>query len=364
MAGVTVIIPTYNRAGSIGAAIESVLGQSYGDYEIIVVDDGSTDDTPDRVGRYRSVIRYLRKSNGGAASARNEGLRHARGRYIAWLDSDDEWLPFKLELQMQAFRQFPDVRLVFSDFSALDEDETLTYSYGMDYFRSYGRYGRELSRIYEGRETIACDVTVHGRPVSTFGVYHGRIYESMIWGNLIGTPTVVFERGLVDECGMLDQSLGVYEDYEFHLRLCRVARVGYVDLPTMVYRSARSDRLTYDGDLASLVRQRETLLRVLERVVVDDPEVCRRHPHWWAECAGRCHAKLSTYLAVADRRKARTHWWKALRLSRRVALSPKTAARVWLPKPLVRGLQTVSRGLFPDRAAYLRDKTPLGRRTA
>ena len=125
---VSVIIPTYNRGYCISESIDSVLAQTFTDYEILVVDDGSTDDTRERLRAYEDRVRYLWQPHGNAASARNEGLRHARGRYVAWLDSDDTWLPFKLDLQLRVLEQFPDAQIVASDFSAMDESGTVTWS--------------------------------------------------------------------------------------------------------------------------------------------------------------------------------------------------------------------------------------------
>lgn len=91
---VSVIIPVYNRAHYIKECLDSVLSQTYKDYEIIVVDDGSTDNVKEVLLPNMQQIRYIYKENGGAASARNVGIMHAKGDYIAWLDSDDRWLPF------------------------------------------------------------------------------------------------------------------------------------------------------------------------------------------------------------------------------------------------------------------------------
>ena len=106
---VSVVITTYNKADTVAPAIESVLRQTYADHEILVVDDGSTDNTAEVVGRYGARVRYLAKKNGGTGSARNLGIAEARGEYVALLDGDDLWLPRKLELQMAAFEREPEV---------------------------------------------------------------------------------------------------------------------------------------------------------------------------------------------------------------------------------------------------------------
>ena len=106
---VSVVIVTYNKADTLPAAINSVLAQTYRDREILVVDDGSSDDTAERVKAYGDAIRYLPKKNGGTGSARNLGSAQALGRFVAFLDGDDLWLPDKLQLQMEAFHREPDL---------------------------------------------------------------------------------------------------------------------------------------------------------------------------------------------------------------------------------------------------------------
>ena len=118
---VSVLIPTYNRRRFVVDAVQSVLAQEYDDLEIVVVDDGSTDGTDSALAPYRSSIRYIRTANQGPAMARNVGMRAARGEYIAWLDSDDLYYPFKIRLQAQLLDELPTVGMVYSDFSAFDD---------------------------------------------------------------------------------------------------------------------------------------------------------------------------------------------------------------------------------------------------
>src|SRR5689334_21473917 len=100
---VSVVIPTYNRAAFLPAAIDSALSQSYPPCEILVVDDGSTDHTADVVAAYRARVRLIAQSNQGTAAGRNAGVAASSGAYVAFLDSDDLWLPHKLERQMERF---------------------------------------------------------------------------------------------------------------------------------------------------------------------------------------------------------------------------------------------------------------------
>ena len=120
---VSVVIVTYNKADTIAAAIDSVLAQTYQDLEVLVVDDGSTDETAARVKGYGDRVRYLPKTNGGTGSARNVGIANARGRFIAFLDGDDLWLPTKLEIQLAVFEREPHILAV--QCSAYCVDNTL-----------------------------------------------------------------------------------------------------------------------------------------------------------------------------------------------------------------------------------------------
>jgi len=116
---VSVIIPTYNRADFLTEAVNSVLSQTWRDLEIIVVDDGSTDGTQEVVRRYGEQVNYFCKENEGPSSARNMGIKKARGPYVAFLDSDDVWEPEKLRIQMDFMGEHPEIRLVCTDSSLL-----------------------------------------------------------------------------------------------------------------------------------------------------------------------------------------------------------------------------------------------------
>ena len=119
---VSVLIPTFNRQQYIVGAIQSVLAQNFDDMEIIVVDDGSTDHTEEVLQPYLPHIRYIRTENQGPARARNVGMQAAQGDYIAYLDSDDLYYPFKISIQAQILDARPDIGMIYSEFSAFSED--------------------------------------------------------------------------------------------------------------------------------------------------------------------------------------------------------------------------------------------------
>ena len=118
----TVIIPVYNGERFLGAAIESVLHQTFQDYELIVVDDGSTDKTSNVVDAYKGRLKFLTQSNSGQASARNLGFRCSSGEYLAFLDADDLWYPNMLETEVMALEENPKSGLVYSDLDIIDEN--------------------------------------------------------------------------------------------------------------------------------------------------------------------------------------------------------------------------------------------------
>ena len=117
---VSVVIPTYNMAAYVGQAIDSVLAQTFHDFEIVVVDDGSTDGTPELLAQYGPRVRVLRQPNRGGAGALNAGIRAGRGEWIAWLSADDLWEPRKLEKEVEAARRFPHAALVYTDYVYVD----------------------------------------------------------------------------------------------------------------------------------------------------------------------------------------------------------------------------------------------------
>jgi len=179
---VSVVIPTFNRATFVVRAIESALAQTYTDREIVVVDDGSTDGTDQALRRYEGRIRYQRQKNAGVSAARNAGVAAARGEWIAFLDSDDEWLPEKLEVQMACVARHPQlVAHVTNALIHLPDGNTV------DLFTVRGctRYAED---------------TVVDRPLAD--VVTGQFF----------TPTLLARRDAIQRAGGFDTSMSIYED--------------------------------------------------------------------------------------------------------------------------------------------------------
>lgn len=217
---VSVIIPAYNRAKTIGRAIESVLRQTWRDLEIIVVDDGSTDSTLAEAAKLNDLrIRLLQNArNLGAAGARNAGVAKARGTWIAFQDSDDEWLPYKLEKQM-ARLMAPGANYVGAYCGLL----TLGH---IDQ-----RSGERLKLSYVPRPSI--------------NQVEGNILDPLLHDNIISTQTLVVRLDVFRAIGGLDVNLPAIEDWDLAIRLAATGPIAFVDEP-LVQQHFSPNSLTRD----------------------------------------------------------------------------------------------------------------------
>ncbi len=203
---VGVVIPTFNRAHSLGRALDSVLAQTLPLRQIIVVDDGSTDSTADLVAGYPGVS-YLRQENRGVSAARNLGIRHCDCDWVALLDSDDEWLPEKLQIQFEALAHEPKHRLIHCD-------------------EIWIRNGRRVN------------------PANRHRKRGGWIFEHCLPLCVISPSAVVMEKSLLEESGGFNEQLPACEDYDLWLRVCSRYPVLYVDRPLLRKYGGHADQLS------------------------------------------------------------------------------------------------------------------------
>ena len=201
---VSVIIPTYNRANLVEKAIKSVLNQTYQDFEIIVVDDASTDNTEEVIKNFSNKrIKYIKcKKNKGDSFARNTGIKIAKGEYIAFLDSDDEWLREKLEKQIKVLdNKPPEVGAVYSDVLYIDKN-------GKNLNRKLSNPGKE-----------------------------GYIYEELFGGNCVGTPsTLLIRKECFNRVGLFDVLIGTFSDWDMWIRIAKYYRFTFIKVPLVKYR--------------------------------------------------------------------------------------------------------------------------------
>lgn len=204
---VSVIIPTYNRREYLSRAIDSVLGQTYPGFELLVVDDGSTDETPDLLKAYGRDIRVIRQANTGVSSARNAGIRAAGGELIALLDSDDSWLPEKLAHQVDFFRASPQAMICQTQ-------------------EIWIRNGKRVN------------------PKKRHRKFSGMIFEKTLPLCLVSPSAVMMRASLFREVGLFDERLPACEDYDLWLRITWKYPVHLIDIPLIVKHGGHPDQLS------------------------------------------------------------------------------------------------------------------------
>lgn len=238
---VSVVVPTYNRSEAIRATLDSVLAQTLPDFELLVVDDGSTDDTVAVVASCGDPrVRCLTGRNGGGAASRNRGLVEARGRYIAFLDHDDRWASRKLELQADYLDRHPECGLVYCGMAYTDEA------------------GNDLGPIQ--------------LPTPT-----GRVYEELLtrhnFVQTMSNPMMRTEQ--VRKVGGLDQAAGLSDDWDLFLRLARVSEFGRIAETLVFYNVGNGQAQTRDV-FRVFGSEREMVRRHLRAFPDVRPEVRRR----------------------------------------------------------------------------------------
>lgn len=200
MEKVSIVLPTYNRAYCIKRSIDSILRQTYTNFELLVIDDCSTDDTEELVGQIAEKdgrVHYCKQPcNRGVAVARNEGIRRAQCAYIAFQDSDDAWKTDKLEKQMRVLEGRPDIGLVYC--------------------------------VLEGRKKDGTLIHIPDDSMEKGGL-QGDIYRLLLQGNVIDAPTAVVRRECLEQSGLFDEELICLEDWELFLRIAKSWKIGYVD---------------------------------------------------------------------------------------------------------------------------------------
>jgi len=244
---VSVILPTYNRARFVGEAIESALGQTYPHLEVLCIDDGSKDDTPAIVSGFAKRdprVRSIRQPNGGVSAARNHGLRLAQGEWIAFLDSDDVWQPWKLELQMALLAARPDIGMTWTNMDSMWSDRRPHQkNYLKQMYSTYRQLpeGAPFKAFHPlGEIAPAAPAEWKNAPVGI-----DRIYSQMFHGNLVHTPTVVLKREWAEKVGPFDTGmLRGGEDFKYHLATCRLGQVAFIDAPSILYRIGIGDHIT------------------------------------------------------------------------------------------------------------------------
>ena len=235
---VSVVIPTYNRRAYIGACLESVLNQDFGNFEVIVVDDGSTDGTEETVKPHLSQIRYIRQENRGAAAARNVGVRNAAGTYIAFMDSDDLSTPNHLRDLVDFLNCHPGHAMVIGNGVYLE-----------------GKFHNRSTVISADRAK-----TLEQKGITVKDLFDGRVIR------LQGTMT---RKSALVEVGLLDEWFRLSYDLDLALRLVKSHRIGFINRAVYRYRK-HGENISADDEL----RSKENL-RALEKLRSDYPQALK-----------------------------------------------------------------------------------------
>jgi len=249
-ARISIVLPTYNRAYCLGETLRSIQSQTYTNWEVHVIDDGSTDGTAGVVHELQkddARIKYRYQRNGGVCSARNTGLRIAQGEWIAFLDSDDAWLPWKLAAQVACMERLHNIGMIWTDMVGVTANGTVVPRYHLrKFYSAYRKIGDD--RIFQHAWSfaeLAPELSRSDEVLSTATVRWGDIYSSMIVGNLVHTSTVLIRRERARAVGLFNEQFRTGEDYDFHLRTCYEGPVALLDVPAIRYRIAGGeDQLT------------------------------------------------------------------------------------------------------------------------
>jgi|TARA_B100000959_G_scaffold134696_1_gene141455 glycosyltransferase involved in cell wall biosynthesis len=204
---ISVIIPTYNRRNTLSRAVESVLNQIYKPIEIIVVDDGSTDGTKEMFSEMYPLVRYIYQANSGVSSARNTGINSASGDWIALLDSDDEWLPDKLDRQVKLLQDNAEIRFCHTNEIWIRNNVRINQK------KKHQKYG-------------------------------GNIFNKCLDICRISPSSSLFHTSVIKDVGLFDESLDVCEDYDLWLRITAKYPILFLDQPLIKKFGGHSDQLS------------------------------------------------------------------------------------------------------------------------
>lgn len=311
---VSVVIPAYNAEKYIAETLDSVMAQTFTDFEALIVDDGSKDGTVSIAERYVAShperIRLIRKPNGGPSSARNAGIKAARGAFIAFNDADDLWLPEKLEKQMTFFGTLPDnVGLTYTDARSFDDEGLWILPSGLDQYRRLG----------------------------------SDAYLKLLQNNVIPNCSVIVRRECFDKAGMYDQSPDIIEDYDMWLRIARQFEIDCIDDVLSVYREHHGGRSKQIE--VTLLRMEKTLEKHLRM----NPGDSRIESVIHLRQAGNMISLGRHYMRESRMAEART----AFKNSYAISPELKTRALIlatYLPYPVLRTGNRMLKALFKPPA--------------
>ncbi len=282
---VSVVIPTYNRADLLPRALDSIIAQSAQDWEIVLVDDGSTDETASLAQTYMQRMGermvYIRQVKTGCCSARNRGIEAARGRFLAFLDSDDEFMPNKLQRQLTLFDRRPDLGFVYSDYAYVDTEGV--------------RHNSVFDTIHPIAREVPFEVVEPGLCVCT-----GSVFDVLIRRYFIATIVGLVRREVLGSTIRFTRDPAYAEEWLFYLQVTRTCRSGFVDEPLSLHHFVTGS-VTRTDKHRNVLRLRNLLLEMnaaFDDVTHAQRAVIRRH------LVGNCRQLGYDAFHAGDYRKA------------------------------------------------------------
>lgn len=305
---ISVVIPAYNAARTIAQTLDALLAQSVAAFEIVVVDDGSKDETRAALEPYRDRVRLVFQANGGVSAARNRGVAETRGEWVAFCDADDLWHPEKLRVMQAALGSRDDMDLVFHEFwtiidGQVSEPRATHAPHTM--FPLFTELDITLPRILPDHRRVDTGVAEFG----TVDTWHGVAFRWLMLGNFLMPSTVMLRRSAFDAAGGFDANFRYAEDTEFFLRFGRSRAMLWVDCPLTGYRREAGSLLT--GNMYPTVRN---ATRAVEKHCVEDRSVYEGPDSAWVrQAVARRFTRFAYYcLSELRRDEAREYARKAL----------------------------------------------------
>ncbi len=253
MKRVSVIIPTFNRKDFLKEAIDSVLSQTYKNFELIVVDDGSTDGTGEMISKYYPQIRYFYQKNKGPSAARNKGIKEAKGEYISFLDSDDLWLKEKLKKQIDFFDKNPEYKICYTD-------------------EIWIRNGKRVNPKKKHRK------------------YCGWIFERTLPLCIVSPSSVIIHRNVFENVGLFDEEFFVCEDYDLWLRISSKYPIYFLEEKLIIKRGGHEDQISNLGWGYDIYR-----IRALFKFIKDEKNEFKYRIKAFKEMEIKCHILINGF---------------------------------------------------------------------
>lgn len=305
---ISAVVPAYNAAKTVRATLDSLLQQSRPPAEVIVVDDGSRDETRAALEPYRDRVRLIFQDNSGVSAARNRGVAEASGEWIAFCDADDVWHKDKLLIASAVLATRPDAHLLFHDFWTMTADRVLearaTHS-KQTMFPLFSEFDITIPRILTDHRSVE----VPGVDPGPLDTWYGNAFRWLMLGNFIMPSTLVIRKSVFESGGGFDAQFRYAEDTEFFLRFSKAVHFLWVDAPLTGYRREAGTLLT--GNMLPTIRN---AARAVVKHCGEDADVYRRDRRWVRRAVSRRLTRLAYYcLSELHLAEARTHATSALR---------------------------------------------------